>query len=698
MDVDIAVTSLTQGLQSGEDALTDSASSKIVNQVNLFKQSLGKVCRQIAEANADVKQENGVGGDSLRGSVEEILRPAVLTLTSQTDRGPKPLYSGLQHQGKGTLVGENLSNSKHSDELPIMDPRSLPNGITVTAVPPSNVVDQVGSAKQKRTFSEVFRPHRSLKALEPPRPSRNATRGSSLGWVNHEESAGSERPTPIYKSDYRYASLPTGSWLHYNGAEGSATWAPDSKRRQRDRALSFGESRPEPVEEAVEHEQARTKALFQSAYSSFAPSFDSSAAVVSEKTRSRAWWKKFGEQRFHTLLALQYPELGLDGHVSTLETMDQTTDDFEAAVAEYEEDALDDPFQEHMDIDADPKEVDEVLQEISDLLQTLSSYQRIRNLSKMSSGPATPTSSEADVYEALRTSLSILVNSLPPYAVAKLNGEQLEALNVSSNILVDMKDHVGTTEPDEYSMQRQRASMAATHPAATRGSVSTVAAGRPGNYNSQSVNYNQRPSYSNTPRTPYATQARPPAAYSNSGTPHTQGYPAARPTPMSSQRASFPSQQHLSSQTYSQATNTGQLQRSSNTLQNGYGSSYAQNAQPQAYSQPRHGQSSYSYVSNPSPQRPVQNPQGLPNMQQQYMQHQPPQKTQISSSVAYALNNQIAMTDQARAQLQAHRQRSGGTPQTPSVNGQHAPVARSSTPGGGAPNGRPAVAASDNGQ
>lgn len=630
--------------------------------------------------------------------MQEIPRPAVLTLTSQTDRGPKPLYSGLQHQKKGTPSDENISILKHQDQLSIVDPRNFPNGIAVTTVSPSNILDQVGSAKQKRTFSEVFRTPRSFKALEPPRPSRNAIRGSSLRWVNHEESTGSERPIPTYKSDYRYASLPSGSWLHYNGAEGSATWAPDSKRRQRDRALSFGESRPDPPEETIEHEQAKTKALFQSAYSSFAPCCDNSTAVVSERTRSQAWWRKFGQQRFHTLLALQYPESDLDGHVAASETTEQAADDFEAAVVEYEEDTLNDPLREHMDIDADPKEVDEVLQDISDLLQTLSSYQRIRNLSKMSSGPATPTSPEADVYEALKTSLSILINSLPPYAVAKLNGEQLEALNVSTNMVVDMKDHVGTTEPDEYSMQRQRTSMAATHPAATRSSVSTVAAGRPGNYNSPSVNYNQRSSYTNTPRTPYATQARPPAAYSNSGTPHTQAYPAARPTPMSSQRASFPSQQHLSTQTYSQVPNTAQFQRSTNTLQNGYGSSYVQNVQSQAYAQPRQGQSTYSHVSNPSPQRPVQSPQGLPNVQHPYIQHQPSPKSQISSSVAYALNNQIAMTDQARAQLQAHRQRSSGTPQTPGINGQHASMARSSTPGGGAPNGRPAVTASGGGQ
>jgi hypothetical protein len=697
-DVDAAVTSLTQGLQSGDNAINDPDSARrAVDQVNLFKQSLSKVCWHIADSDAKVKEENGVSGVLLPGIVEVIPSPAVLTLTSQTERGPKPLFSGLQRQNHDPPTGADISDSKYPDGLPTLDPGSFPNGIAVTEVPPSNVLDQADSAKQKRTFSEVFRPHRSLKALEPPRPSRNATRGSSLGWVNHEELAGSERPTLAYKSDYRYASLPTGSWLHYNGAEGSAAWASDSKRRQKDRALSFGESRPEAPEETVEHEQAKTRALFQSAYSSFAPSFDNSAAVVSEKTRSHAWWNKFGQKRFQALLALQYPESDLDRPGSALETIDHAEDDFEAMIADFEEDTLEDPLQDHTKNFADPKDIDEVLQEVSDLLQTLSSYQRIRNLSKMSNGPATPTSSETDVYEILRSNLSILVNSMPPYAVAKLSGEQLEALNVSTNIVVDMKDHVGTMAVDEYSLQRQRASMAATHPTTARASVSTVAPGRPGNYTAQSVNYNQRQSSSSTPRTPYGNQPRAPAAYGNTGTPHGQSYPAARPTPMSSQRASFPTQQHHSNQTYSQAPNTAQFQRSSSTLQNGYGSSYAQNVHSQAYPQPRQGQSSYSYPPNQSPQRPVQTPQSVPNAQHQYMQHQALQKPPISSSVAYAMNNQIAMTDQARAQLQAHRQLSG-TPQTPNINGQHASMARSSTPGGGAPNGRPAVAASSGGQ
>ena len=683
---------MIEGLKTGDRALTDSDfTSKAASQVTLFKQSLSKVCRHIVETDAKPKEENGVDETNVPGPAAEIPNPAVLTLTSQTDRGPKHLYSGLQRYSTAVVTDADKSSSKQSTDLPNLKPSSFPNGITVTHIPPSNIPDQSSSAKQKRVFGEVFRPHRSLKALEPPRPSRNATRGSSLGWVNYEEMAGSERPTPAYKSDYRYASLPTGSWLHYNSVEAAAALTPDSKRRQRDRALSSGDSRGPDDGDVMEHEEARTKALFQSAYSSFAPSVDNSAAVVPEKTRSQTWWKKVGQKRFEAMLAFQYPEPELDGGDSTWNNVDPIEDDFEVAVADFDGDALRNPL-ENENNEADAKGVDEVLQEISDLLQTLSSYQRIRNLSKMNSGPATPTSTETDVYEILRSNLAILINSLPPYAVAKLSGDQLETLNVSTDLIVDMKDHVGTMEQDEYSMQRQRAAMPATHSASGRSSVSAGPSGRPGNYSAQSVNYNQRVNYSNAPRTPYVSQPRPVPAYTNTVTPQPQNYPAARPAQMPSHRASLPTQQPHQGQTYSRTPSAAQFQRPASSQQNGYGPSYAQTINSQAYAQQRQAQPSYSYSLNQAPHKPNPSPQPVPHAQQSYTPPQPLQQSQASPSIPYAVNNQAVLTEQARSQLQAQRQLSV-TPQTPNINGQYAQMARSSTPGGGAHNGRRVVAA-----
>jgi hypothetical protein len=626
----------------------------------------------------------------------EMYRPAVLTLSTHTERGPKYLYSGLQRESKDGVVDAINNSTNQSNEFPLLDPATFPNGITASLVPPSNAPNLANSTKQKRVFGEVFRPHRSLKALEPPRPSRNATRGSSLGWVNHEELAGSERPTPAYKSDHRYASLPTGSWLHYNSTEASAASAPDSKRRQKDRALSFGESRAEAADEIAEIEQARIKALFQSAYSSFAPSIDNSAAVVPEKIRSQTWWNKFGQKRFQTLLASQYPDADLEDRGFTSDATEQPGGDFGAVIDAFEVSSAEDPLQDH-DKDADPKEVDEVLQEISDLLQTLSSYQRIRNLSKMNSGPANPTSPEVDVYEVLKSNLAILVNSLPPYAVAKLGGDQLEMLNISTNIVVDMKDHVGTMEQDEYSMQRQRVVMPVSHAATVRSNVSVGTAGRPGNYSAQPGNYNQRLHYASAPRTPYVNQSRAMPAYVNTVTPQTQAYASARAAQLPTHRTGLSAPQRYSTQTYSPTPSIAQFQRPSNTSQNGYVPSYAQSINAQAYSQQRQTQVSYSYPLNQPPPKSVQSSQPIVHAQQVYGQSQQVRQSQASPAIPFSVNNQTVMTDQARSQLQTQRQISG-IPQTPNGNGQYSQMARGSTPGGGTPNGRPMVVAGSGGQ
>lgn len=661
-DVNTAATSLLENLQPGDNFTNDTESAtKAVNQINLFKQSLGKVCRHIAELEAKVKAGTHVNDGSLPSGLKAIASPAVLTLTSQTDRGPKHLYSGLQRQRQSTFFGRSTSNSDESSEHEKLDPGSFPNGIIVTQVPPSNVIDQAAFAKQKRAFGEVFRPHRSLKALDPPRPSRNATRGTSLGWVNNEELTGSERLTPVYKSDYRYASLPTGSWLHYSSIEASAAWALDGKRQQRDRALSFDESRSEPLEESAEHE-TRSKALFQSAYSSFAPSSDNSAAVVSEETRSQAWWNKVGQKRFRTLFALQNADSGIDTPLPVLNPVDHVEDDFEAAVTEFAECPLRNGLEDHDKANADPKEVDEVLQDISDLLQTLSSYQRIRNLSKSNSGAGTPSSGETDVYEILRSNLSILVNSLPPYAVAKLNGDQLETLNVSTSIALDMKDHVGTMELDQHSVQRQRASVATTHPPTGRSVVSSGTAGRPW------LGHSRTPS-SNPPQ---------PGTYTVPSAPQPRSYPAARS--MSGPRP-FPAAQHHLHQSSTPNPNVPQYQRSSTGLQNGYGPRYSnqiRGVKSQATVQQGQAQSSSTDPLGQSPQKEGKGGQSVshasPLQQRQ-------QQNQASPSLTYLDNKKGLTTGQAK------RSQLSEATQTPNVNGQYAQTVGSSTPGGGRLNG-----------
>jgi hypothetical protein len=111
----------------------------------------------------------------------------------------------------------------------------------------------------------------------------------------------------------------------------------------------------------------------------------------------------------------------------------------------------------------DDTEVDDLLQEINDLIQTLYSYQRMRLstlptiamtpgqknlLAEVIGTPSTPSAVENEVYRTLRAQLALLIAQLPPYAVARLNGDQLEELNVSSHIVVESGDEPGIMDDD----------------------------------------------------------------------------------------------------------------------------------------------------------------------------------------------------------------------------------------------------------
>merc|ERR1712169_10386 len=67
----------------------------------------------------------------------------------------------------------------------------------------------------------------------------------------------------------------------------------------------------------------------------------------------------------------------------------------------------------------------------------------------------------------LRDQLKILISSLPPFAVAKLDGDQLEELNISTKLLVEPPDYQGTGQVDDYTWRLQMARQATSAPART---------------------------------------------------------------------------------------------------------------------------------------------------------------------------------------------------------------------------------------
>lgn len=489
----------------------------------------------------------------------------VLTLWGNTGNGPKQLFSSFQG------IPEPPGGQRATD----LTDAGLPNGISLAKITAFNSQERKKDQKSSSTFGDVFKPPYNLKPMEAPRQSKNLTRGSALTLGSSAENLTTTRPF----SDRSHA-LPSGQWLSYSETANTARPpSPEEKRRQRERALSFGETKSElRGDERYDLQIARDRSLFQTAYGSFAPAYDSTDAVVPEQTRRRFWWSKVGQKRFDSIFAAEYPEEGLDGvSVFNAEEIDDSVESFAETVRSFVGNTVPKEFDE--DAEASPKDVEEVLEEISGLLATLNSYQRIRNLSTPSYRPSmktgnlsTPSKEEFDVYEILKSQLLTMISALPPYAVAKLNGDQLEVLNAPSRIIVKNADFTGTMEPDQATVRKQQAT-AATNSVPNR--VNSPAA-RPNYQALNAASYNSR-AYNSNNRVPGSTsnyqqqnQYRQPNQYSNLAASH----PASRgsmPT-----RPNFTQQYSQSTTPQYQTPSTQHLQR---PLPNGYSASYSQSSQ-----------------------------------------------------------------------------------------------------------------------
>ncbi|MCJ1268434.1 hypothetical protein MMC22_008322 [Lobaria immixta] len=585
---------------------------------------------------------------------------AVLTLYGSAPQ-PKQLFSSLQQplgmkskllksKGVKDLTADVSDDSSSTTILApsrdlIREP-ALPNGISVTKVIPVHSTNSSdGKQEQTPTLGELFPPPPTLQPLNHPKQSRHtATRSSSVNWYNPSEPVTSSRPNR--RDCYSMQPLTTGQWLTYNIAPSSTQMSsPEAKRKQRDRALSFGEPQSTVSQEVViAHSQAKEDALFRSVYSSFAPDRDNAGALISDHTKNRLWWKRVGENRYNDFKEANPPSPaeedvvevnGTSKHVNSADD-----DEFKGLLDDWTPEELPPELKPTpavvLEAPETTEEVDEILQGISELLETLNSYQRNRNLSlannartitnslSTSGSPTSPSSAEFDVFTMLQSQLALMVSTLPPYALAKLDGDQLGVLNISTKIRIQDKQYTGTMEEDEV---LAKAKQATTTPAAS--------------YSSRNANANlsvpaRSSSYVHAPTTPsqpvqrpsYATQPRPantassylpnqqyssrPASSNHyfSGTSH-PSYSSQRPTATTSERYVY-----SASQQYSQRA----APPSQNQQSNGYRSYPAQNGQSysQQYSTPQQGASS---TSGPPPGVHTQRP-SQPGYQQRAMNAQ----------------------------------------------------------------------------
>ena len=619
----------------------------IVLREMLQRPDLMRTANSLDDSFSKHKLPDGVNGKrSVQSGSSDSSNGVVLTLYGNAPQ-PKQLFSSLQRpthissSDASTLADnggplDNAARDGYSVDIfaPVRE-AALPNGISTTKIIPVHSTT-LGEGKQHvPTLGDLFAPPVGAPPLNPPRLSKHtATRSASVTWFNPAEAPISTRTHR--RESYTSQPLSTGQWLTYNVAPSPTQLAsPEAKRKQRDRALSIGESRPTlPQEVMVAHQQAKEDALFRSAYSSFAPTRDDGAALVPEAVKNRLWWRRVGEQRFQEIFPPDLLMEQIDDADDALEADDAREDElFKQAAETWVPEELPAELKEGgtSEEEIKDKDTDEILRDISELLETLNSYQRVRNLlapttrtsagqnpqlTTLSGSPSSPSAAESDVYNMLRSQLAILISTLPPYAVSKLNGNQMGALNISTKLQIEAKTYKGTLEEDEVTAKARQAALTAAAGSTTRTTTPNVNASSRSHY-PQSLNTSNQPAQ----RSGYATQApiSRPAGLSTSYHPHHQyanrppstsnhyaSYPTQRPPSSTPDRHSYASQQY-SQQTPAhpnQYTQNGQRQA---PLQNGY--AYSQQygtAQAGAQGAPMQSQQ-YQRPSQPGYQQRAQN-------------------------------------------------------------------------------------------
>lgn len=442
-------------------------------RVASFKKLLRRIVdREKTMAKADItKSINDTKSGDASGETPNGLDPlqddkAILTLYGNA-QGHKQLFSSFQ---KAIPVANEVPMEIAEDALMPFREAGLPNGIQSTKVLPVKI-EEASESTQARTFLDLFSPPATLPQLQPPKPSANSVRDSTLTWTH----SAAEGLIPR-RLGYTGEKLPTGQWLGYGGV--SAVQEQSSlgaKRKQRDRALSTGEPdwRPSQGLRAAQL-QAKEDALFCSVYSSFAPARDDSLAIIPQETKSNVWWHRMGGDWFEQIVHSGEPdeEIGEEGVIhNTSEILGEPLDFADEETARVVESFS------HFQSSPQSAECANTLDNISEMLETLYSYHRIRNSSSTAATrsttganlsthdsvgtPSTPSAAETSLYHKLVADLAGAVSDLAPYEVAKLNGDQLAELNISRRITYQTKPYTGSMEEDFYTRTAKAAALSA---------------------------------------------------------------------------------------------------------------------------------------------------------------------------------------------------------------------------------------------
>jgi hypothetical protein len=447
---------------AGDPEGLDKASDLIAKVTELKDKAHGLYRRELAYPSIEQLKstdfEDKESGSRISGDRMSLMTYATI------NNGKKPLLTSLQKPAEAAKNRETT--------LKLVAEANLPPGIIVTHALSGNPLSE--KAGQSRKLGDLFPSPRNLPPLQPPKPNKGTTKGNILTFYH---------PVLADQSSYRAGTyfsqtVTTGQWLDYS----NATPAAHKKTRQRERAQSLAGVKPS----STELEMSEMEALFRGAFSSFAPCKDDTAAVVSSGQMSRMYWQRYGRRNLQRII---------DSEVRTLETepseavptdpplknnLPEVDEEILKEVVDtWDDSAIDPSLAEVMGQKSDEdKEVEDLLQEVSDMIETLASYQRNRNLTLPTSQDRSttdppngdmlrngalshqPSEEEILTYQTLKAQLSLVIKTLPPFAVARINSDKLEELSVSTKIEIRTDDFKGVMEEDGTLRARQAAAQA----------------------------------------------------------------------------------------------------------------------------------------------------------------------------------------------------------------------------------------------
>jgi hypothetical protein len=256
---------------------------------------------------------------------------------------------------------------------------------------------------------------------------------------------------------YSNQCLPAGTWL----AGSKMPSAPAILSKERPKLGERRKSAEDPQQEESEQDREQTRweikrfekqrraATFKGAYSHFAPSYDNTRSVIPQQHRSRLWWNWRVASLTNSFQELSAEQSADESNVVLEESIDPALDDklIEEAIESFEEDSNSQDAEHTLANGTEStargdQDTEEILENISEMVEALSSYQRNRHSelrSKHTSAdelgtPSKPSSAEFDLHRMLRDQLAVVVSSLPPFATARLNGDQLKELNIKPRL------------------------------------------------------------------------------------------------------------------------------------------------------------------------------------------------------------------------------------------------------------------------